>query len=1028
MADHGLDKAFELVGQLAHDFRKHSDHYLSRAYQEAEVRKGFIDKFFIALGWDVNHEVQSNPFEQEVKVEPPVATGGSQRRADYSFHVSPDFRDPRMIVEAKKPSVELDTADNYFQTIRYGWSKGNPIAGLTNFAQLHLLDCRYKPDIDKAIHRCERRYGIDDYLDRDKFREIYWLVSREAVAAGSLEKFAATLPKPRGGAKQRTLFAGGYQSVDESFLEDLDEYRLALARAFKSRNPDLNSETLTEVTQRTLDRLVFMRFLEDKLIEPSNFVANFGERGTAWQDFVTVSRRLNDTYNGIVFHQHSILDADDFEIDDSAFAGICEKLSHKNSPYDFNAIPIHILGSIYERFLGNIIVATDKRVRVEQKPEVRKAGGVYYTPEYIVRYIVASTVGRLIEGKSPDQIAEMHFADIACGSGSFLLGVYDLLLEYHTKFYNESPRKVKKGDCITKDGVLHLSLEKKREILLNNIFGVDIDQQAVEVTQLSLYLKLLDEETIASARGYQLRMHAAILPSLNKNIVRGNSLIGREEKEKNLLNKLDDDEAEKDVNPMNFEDAFPKVMRRGGFDAVVGNPPYVRQESLKEIKAYLKDHYQSFESTADLYVYFMEKGVRLLRDGGMLSFIVSSSFMRATYGEPLRRVLMDRAAVIRVIDFGGLPVFVNAKDTYVCIPLLARLPQGERVEIARVDTLEFTDLSVVVDKQLFSIPAERLSANAWMLKSDEEAAVFAKIMQQGTPLGDYIAGMMFTGIKTGFNEAFEIDGPMRQEFIRQCPGSDLLIRPFLGGQDIRRYFTRDTGRYLISIPAGWTSKSMVAGKSRRAAVSERAAWIWFAEAHPPLAEHLKHFERACRKRQDQGEFWWELRPCDYYDVLDRPKIIFPDICKGPRFMLDMSGRYLTNTAYCLGTDDRYLLGILNSRVFWFAISSISIPFGVRAGQFRYRLIYQYMEQVPIRAIDTTNTTDKARRDKIVRCVEQMIDIHPKLAAAKTDKDRNFYEAKRASLSRQIDATVYELYSLSEEDVRIVEEGGELSPD
>ncbi len=1028
MADQGLDKAFELIGQLANDFRKHSDHYLSRAYQEAEVRKGFIDKFFIALGWDVNHEVQSNPFEQEVKVEPPVATGGSQRRADYSFHISPDFRDPRMIVEAKKPSVELATADNYFQTIRYGWSKGNPIAGLTNFAQLHLLDCRYKPDIDKAIHRCEKRYGIDDYLDRDKFSEIYWLVSREAVAAGSLEKFAATLPKPRGGAKQRTLFAGGYQSVDESFLEDLDDYRNTLARAFKSRNPELDSETLTEVTQRTLDRLVFMRFLEDKLIEPSNFVANFGERGTAWQDFVTVSRRLDGTYNGIVFKQHSILDADDFQIDDAAFARICEKLSHKNSPYDFNAIPIHILGSIYERFLGNIIVATDKRVRVEQKPEVRKAGGVYYTPEYIVRYIVASTVGRLIEGRSPDQIAEMHFADIACGSGSFLLGVYDLLMEYHTKFYNESPRKAKKGDCITKDGVLHLSLEKKREILLNNIFGVDIDQQAVEVTQLSLYLKLLDEETIASARGYQLRMHAAILPSLNKNIVRGNSLIGREEKEKNLLNKLDDDEAEKDVNPMNFEDAFPKVMRQGGFDAVVGNPPYVRQESLKEIKAYLKDHYQSFESTADLYIYFVERAISLLRQGGLFSFIVSSSFLRTNFGLPLRQFVRETAALLQIVDFGGLAVFAAAKDTYVCIPLAGKVPQPDCVGITKVASLEGLDLPSLVESHSYAVPIGRFSADAWCIDDEGVSRLFDKLKTGTTALGQFVQSRIFRGVITGLNEAFEIDAETRRKFIADCPACVPLIRRFLSGQDIRRYVVRDTDLYLIAIPNGWTQKSFGGKRKSGKRISEREAWAWFSENYGPLAEHLLPFAAPAKKRQDQGEFWWELRPCDYYGVLNLPKIIYPDIAKQPRFCLDTQGTYIRNTAYCLGTDDPYLLGLLNSRLAWFMISRISIPFGTRAGESRYRLFTQYIEQIPIRAIDTTNTTDKARRDKIVRCVEQMIDIHPKLAAAKTDKDRNFYEAKRASLSRQIDASVYELYALSDEDIRIVEEGGELSPD
>ena len=411
-----FDEAFSKVGNLAETFQANEARYLSAEYQEAEVRKDFIDKFFTAMGWDVNHDKQTNPYEQEVKVEPSVLAGG-QRRADYAFHLAPRYRDVRFFVEAKKPHGDIATADNYFQTIRYGWNSQTPLAVLTDFSQFQVLDCRYKPDIDTALNRYVSKYHYSEYRDPNKFAEIYWLFSHEAVADGSLEKRASELPKPRGKAVQHGLFPGGYQSIDESFLKELDEYRTHLARTFKSNNPRLDGETLTELAQRTLDRLVFLRFLEDRGIEPQRLIDNFGERGTAWEDFVTASRRLDGIYNGAVFKHHDILDGDNFRVHDTTFSDICESIAHVNSPYDFNAIPIHILGSIYERFLGNVIVATDKRVRVEPKPEVRKAGGVYYTPEYIVRYIVQNTVGKLIAGKPPAQIAEMRFADIACGSG-----------------------------------------------------------------------------------------------------------------------------------------------------------------------------------------------------------------------------------------------------------------------------------------------------------------------------------------------------------------------------------------------------------------------------------------------------------------------------------------------------------------------------------------------------------------------------------------------------------------------------------
>lgn len=417
-----FEDAFARVKELAADFKANEKFYLSPTYQEAEARRDFIDKFLIALGWDVNHDTQKNPYEQEVKVKR-KEHGVSQRRADYAFYLAPNFRDVKFYIEAKKPHGDIATADNYFQTIRYGWNSKTPVAVLFDFEQFEIVDCRFKPNLETALQRNLKKFHFSQYADKEIFAEIYWLFSREAVAGGSLEKYAEALPKKRG-ATQRGLFKGGYQSIDDAFLEELDAHRDTLARIFKNNNPQLDGETLTEVTQRTLDRLVFIRFLEDKLIEPQYLVSKFGERGSAWGDFIATSRRLDGIYNGIVFKENAVLDQPSFKVDDDQFRKICEALCHINSPYDFNAIPIHILGSIYERFLGKVIVATAKRATVEEKPEVRKAGGVYYTPEYIVRYIVENTVGQLIAGKTPAQIAEMRFADIACGSGSFLPAIF----------------------------------------------------------------------------------------------------------------------------------------------------------------------------------------------------------------------------------------------------------------------------------------------------------------------------------------------------------------------------------------------------------------------------------------------------------------------------------------------------------------------------------------------------------------------------------------------------------------------------
>ncbi|MFN2455543.1 MAG: Eco57I restriction-modification methylase domain-containing protein [Pyrinomonadaceae bacterium] len=667
-----FDTAFERIGKLAADFQKHEKVYLAADYKEDSVRKDFIDKFWIALGWDVYHEHQTNPYEQDVKAERNVDVKGRIKKADYAF-LAANFRDVRFFVEAKKPSRDIDNADDYFQTIRYGWNAQTSVSILTDFEQFRVLDCRYKPDVQSALNRAVKKFHYTDYTDAEKFKEIYYLFSREAVLDGALEKFAANMPKPTGKATQRGLFGGSYKSVDEDFLSELDELREELARSFKNRNPQLNGEDLTEATQRTIDRLVFMRFLEDKLIEPDVIVDKLGEHGSVWADFVSQSKRLNAIYNGIIFKPHGIIDDAAFVVDEKVFAGVRERLSHTNSPYDFNSLPVHILGSIYERFLGKVITTTDKRAKVEEKPEVRKAGGVYYTPAYIVRYIVENSIGKMIAGKSPDEIALMRFADIACGSGSFLLGVFDELLRYHTAYYNEAAhrkealavgKKTKRAACIENaDGSLRLSLTKRKEILLDNIYGVDLDAQAVEVAQLSLFLKLLEDETTASAKGHQQEFRETMLPSLDKNIKHGNSLIGWDI----LDGQLFEVGEERKLYPMDFTQAFPEVMKRGGFDAIVGNPPYGAEFNIKT-KNYLNRAYQYQSYQLDSYLLFLEKTVKdLIKLNGFFGMIIPNPWLTNVRQTKIRQFVVEQTCVREIVHF-KFPVFQRVTvDTEIVI-------------------------------------------------------------------------------------------------------------------------------------------------------------------------------------------------------------------------------------------------------------------------------------------------------------------------------------------------------------------------
>jgi adenine-specific DNA-methyltransferase len=777
-------------------------HFLSPHYQESELRSDFIDKFLIALGWDVHHIYQRNPYEQEVKVERSVAIGISQRRADYGFCISPNFRDVRFCLEAKKPFGGLATADNYFQIIRYGWNSQTAIGILTDFEQLHVIDCRYKPNVDNALDRVLKAYHYQQYSDPSLFAEIYYLISRDAVAAGSLERYAESLPKRRG-AVQRKLFPRAYQAIDDSFLEELDSHRLHLARSFKRQNLGLDGAALTETAQRTLDRLVFMRFLEDRGIEPEPIVARLGETGPPWRDFIAESRRLDGIYNGIVFKHHELLDTPSFQADDTVFGEVCEQLAHVNSPYDFNVIPIHILGSIYERFLGKVIVASAKQARIVDSPEVRRSGGVYYTPSFVVRFIVDGTVGRAIEGKTPAEIATMRFADIACGSGSFLLAVFDTLLAYHTKYYNEHPkeaevraprgkvRAARIAPAVERDGSLHLTLVKKREILLNNIFGIDLDPQAVEVAQLSLYLRLLQEETVGSARNHQLEFHETLLPPLNRNIVCGNSIIGPDV----LDGVLFSDEVERRFNPLSYQARFPDIMRDGGFDVIVGNPPYVRPHRLSpEEKSYYWRRYTTFVKKSDLYNCFIQRAGELIREGGEVGYIVSSGWLRLDSFEALRRHLLTNFRVEQLVSFPfrvfrdaavEAGIFILRKERSASI----RDSNAIRLVVAHQ---ELGKVNFAAEKEITQ------SAFATTYKCVFDTSI--------TPEWDDIKGHMRAGtaIRELFDVCFGLKTGDDERFLHFGARQHAEDRPLLRGDDIKRYLAISKGEWVWYVPSTMT--------------------------------------------------------------------------------------------------------------------------------------------------------------------------------------------------------------------------------
>ncbi len=976
--------AFAQVQKLVADFKVNESAYLDPAYSEAQVRQDFIDKFFTALGWDVAHTVQKNPYEQEVKIENRVSMQGSQRRADYAFFLAPNFRDVKFLVEAKKPSRNLKNADDYFQTIRYSWNRNAPIAVLTDFKELHILDARFKPNIANALERGIKVFHYSDYLNEEKFAEIYYLFSHEAVANNSLEKFAESLPKPKGKGIKPSALKDGYQKVDEAFLETLDEWRETLAKNFKAKNPALNGEALTEAVQRTLDRLVFMRFLEDKQIEEP-MVEHFGDKassaerlgeGDSWKAFRTHCRELEPKYNGLVFKPHPIIDREDFvPPDEKVFSDICKELSGSESPYNFAEIPIAILGSIYERFLGKVVSVSEKRAKVIEKPEVRKAGGVYYTPEYIVRYIVAETVGKLIEGKTPDEISKMAFADIACGSGSFLIEVYDCLIKYHERYYTEHPNKIKKGDTEIRNGELKLSLKKRREILLNNIFGCDIDYQAIEVTELSLYLKLLEDATTNDAYQFSL-LKEKILPDLNRNIICGNALI-----ETDILdNALFEPEAEGKLNPMNFDDAFPRMMKRGGFDAIVGNPPWVDIKGMPPVQVdYFFERYVSTENRMNIYATFIERAFQLLRKGGketntFLGYITPNSYLTQRSYRNLRQLILENYKIGKLVR---LPdnVFKKIKaETVISIFETYQKTNDGSVEILIFDRsmkLEQIDRAKAVVK--------RENQKVWRRADDyiinifsnaKERELLSRIESDKVPLEalcDFSLGITPYDKYKGHTPK-----QIKERVFHATSKKTSAHVPLLSGENIMRYYINPTVQEWIEY-GEWLG----APREKRFFTEERILVRQIISGRPPriFASYTK-------------------------DELYNTQIAF-NILRKPTCKLDL----------------KFILAMLNSKLITFYHRK---KFLDQKKEVFQKILIQDCKRFPIRVLDLSKPSEKTTHDRIVKLVEQMMSVKERQAAAKSEQEQMRLERLAAGLERQIDEAVYALYSLTDEEIALVE--------
>lgn len=982
------------IVRLVGIFEKNHSHYQQANYDEASLRQEFLNPLFAALGWDVENKAGSIPTRREVEVESRTRIGGRNRRADYLFRTEGY---DRFVCEAKKPATILDRREA-FQAKRYAWNKGVPLAVLTDFEDLKVYVVGGRPHPDKPEEGEWKTWHYRQFPDAA--HELWELLSRERVAAGAIELAIDALPKKAkagGRAKQQWILKPDRsRALDTDFLNFLDKARQQLASDLYKHNDHadlLRDNRLNEAVHRILDRILFLRICEDRdidtgirldsivetwrrgsggetggrgrrgliLEEPPVFRSGDSGGNQLWSAVVSHFRALDRRppshvpfFNGNLFKPHF---CEDLKIGNDWIAGFITELSNEESPYLFDVIPVEILGTIYERFLGKVVRPHGKGITVEEKPEVRKAGGVYYTPRYIVDYIVEQTVGNLVAEQSPEATLKIRILDPACGSGSFLIRSFERMCEHWQRWLTRNPAKRKKTWCRvdpeTKD--VHLTVDLKRRILTHNIFGVDLDAAAVEVTQLSLYLKMLEGEnrTTLQRERELFAEAAALLPPLHDNIKCFNSLIGSD------FSVVPDDLLR--VNAGDWSVQFPQIMKAGGFDAVVGNPPYVLlQEEFRDDSqlAYFKGVYEAASFKLDTYHLFIERALKLCRPKGRTSLITPSNFLSNNHLGGLRRLILGRSQPTEVLVINGGVFEAASVDTAIMVCVAGKAAKSAfplTQATASISGLRQIDQVQVDPERALREPRALFTSGVSNSASDLWDRIVLSTRALGT-IADVNFGKQLRDRNTFLTDVIKVQSK------NVMPDTHV---PCVTGKDVERYFVR------------W---------SNLACLNDRIAQC--------------------------GGCWDEAKHGAVGKLLTR------QIGRYPTFGIDVEGFHCLNTIFMVtlredsGIRPEFLLGVLNSRL----LRALWIGRFYDQRKTFPKIKGTYLKELPI----PTVTSSRRSHDILVALVDKMLALVPRLRTAASAAEQATLRNAITATDQQIDALVYELYGLSEEEIRLVE--------
>lgn len=776
------------------------------------------------------------------------------------------------------------------------------------------------------------------------------------------------------------------RELTRQFYDEYRALRIHTFDALKTYNPDRDPAALLAATQKILDRVLFIAFAEDRKLLPGDIIAKAYDQKAnpfdpqpVWGNFKGLFRAVDRgskpldiwQYNGGLFAEDEFIDA--LAVPDSVCSGFKLLADYEyggSADADAELIDVDILGHVFEQSISdleemqNVLAGRVAAPKANEKTS-RKEAGAFYTPEFVTRYIVAETLGPVLAdrfevlrtaqqqkatkttkkvlddpaafdvaaltkpqttaltafwGAWLEELETVRIVDPACGSGAFLLEAFDQLFEQYRRA---------QGFLTELSGPTLFDINKA--ILEHNLYGVDLNGEAVEIARLSCWIKTAE--------------YGKVLTTLDRNIVMGNSVV-----------------SDPAFSPKAFDwkHQFPDVFAAGGFDVVIGNPPYVRQEWIKEIKPHLEQHYKAYDGTADLYVYFYELGLNLLKPGGRLGFIVTNKWLKAGYGEPLRTLYGEAAWVEQVVDFGHAKQIFPDADVFPCI-LVARKPSdvhppptNVQVSVIPREQLRIDDLSRQIESEGFGVPRERFGAAAWNLEPPAVAALMDKLRANGVPLKEFAGVGPFRGVVTGCNEAFVVDTQTRDRLVAEHLSSEAILKKYLRGQDIERWCSEWSGEWMIFARRGID-----------------------IDQYPALKRHLEQFRTQLEPKpkdytgkdwpgRKPGSYrWYEMQdPVEYWRGFEKPKIMFQDIVWNQRFTLDTAGMYGNNTVYYLPTTDPWLMAVLNAPCSWW--------FAWRTAQHgkdeALRFFADYIEAFPIpRPTDET----RARAEEVVK---RLIDL------------------------------------------------------